>query len=73
MPWASRGRWNRWPPSSLGNEGYGHGTTTILFQGGAPMLHIAICDDDPAALRDAIALITLEDGKTYTIQTSSRL
>lgn len=27
----------------------------------------------PAALRDAIALITLEDGKTYTIQTSSRL
>ena len=27
----------------------------------------------PAALRDAIALITLEDGKTYTIQTSGRL
>ena len=27
------------------------GTTTILFQGGAPMLHIAICDDDPAAVQ----------------------
>lgn len=27
----------------------------------------------PAAIRDAIKLIELEDGKTYTIQTNSRL
>ncbi|MFQ8982857.1 MAG: GDSL-type esterase/lipase family protein [Evtepia sp.] len=51
LPWASKRRWNRWPPSSLGAEDDGYGTTTILFQGGAPMLHIAICDDDPAAVQ----------------------